>query len=432
MKMKISSNLNLTSLNSEPKNIKSKFNSQSFDDKKDYSTTSKKDTSFKSALNEKSNKKVDDSSKSYDKDLDKKIQEKDKDVDIKKKINEIKEKSDNLSKDELVELLNSIFNMLSSAKDQNIDLKELNSDLLNSIIDKLGKEGSDLSKLLDNLLNASKNSLTELLSSDTKELLKNLLTKLEQKLDKDTDLSNKVKDLMSQISNNLESKENKTSDFNTSFKNFQQNANSSMSEKNTGEEKVGKNNASDEDAFLNKLLNNDKEDNTLNKINLVATRNEINANNVETTSETMTINKATMGEDLIRSVKFMMTNAMKELTVKIAPKHLGELTISLIQENGIMKANIKAHSKETLELLSQNLVEMKKAITDQNIKVADVNVELYQEDTTFFKDEGFGSGLAKDNEKQNSSNNKRTSHIDAIDIEDDATEILNSNLDFLA
>ena len=73
---------------------------------------------------------------------------------------------------------------------------------------------------------------------------------------------------------------------------------------------------------------------------------------------------------------------------------------------------------------------MKKAIGEQNIKVADVNVELYQEDTTFFKDEGFGSGLAKENQKQN--NNREASEIDSIELEDDVTEDLNSNLDFFA
>ncbi|WP_252233986.1 flagellar hook-length control protein FliK [Clostridium sp. ZS1] len=426
MKMNISSNLNLTSLNAEPKKTSSKVNSESSNNDKNHTTKSKDDTSFKDVLNEKSSTKVE-SKNIKDKVVNENVN--DEDVDVEEKINEIEEKIDNASKDEIIEMLNSIFNMLSSVKDENIDVKDLNSDILNSIINNLGKENSDLPKLLENLLTASESPLTNLLNSDNKDLLNKLLSKLGNKLDEDTDVSNKVKDLMSQISSSLENKENKTSNFNTAFKNFEQNANSQMNNQNVEEEKVPTS-TSDEDDFLNKLLNNNKDDSVLNKINLLSSRNEINSNNVAVPTESVTINKATMSDDLIKNVKLMITNFMKELTVKINPKDLGQVTISLIQENGIMKANIKANSKETFELLSQNLVEMKKAIGEQNIKVADVNVELYQEDTTFFKDEGFGRGLAKENQKQN--NNREASEIDSIELEDDVTEDLNSNLDFFA
>ncbi|MBN1034654.1 flagellar hook-length control protein FliK [Clostridium botulinum] len=434
MKMNISSNLKLTSLNAEPKKTSSKVNNVSSSNDKNNTTKSKDDTSFKDVLNEKSSTKVE-----TKKDDSKNIKDKvevtdenvnDKDVSVEDKINEIEEKIDNASKDEIIEMLNSIFNMLSSVKNENIEIKDLNTDILNSIINNSGKENSNLSKLLENLLTASESPLTNLLNSDNKDLLNKLLSKLGNKLDEDTDVSNKVKDLMSQISSSLENKENKTYNFNTAFKNFEQNANPQMNNQNIEEEKVPTS-TSDEDDFLNKLLNNNKDDSVLNKINLLSSRNEINSNNVAASTESVTINKATMGDDLIKNVKLMITNSMKELTVKINPKDLGQVTISLIQENGIMKANIKANSKETFELLSQNLVEMKKAIGEQNIKVADVNVELYQEDTTFFKDEGFGRGLAKENQKQNS-NNGETSEIDSIELEDDVTEDLNSNLDFFA
>ncbi len=427
MKMNISSNLNLTSLNAEPKKTSSKVNSESSNNDKNHTTKSKDDTSFKDVLNEKSSTKVE-SKNIKDKVVNENVN--DKGVNVEDKINEIEEKIDNASKDEIIEMLNSIFNMLSSIKDENIDVKDLNSDILNSIINNLGKENSDLPKLLENLLTASESPLTNLLNSDNKDLLNKLLSKLGNKLDEDTDVSTKVKDLMSQISSSLENKENKTSNFNTAFKNFEQNANSQMNNQNIEEEKVPTS-TSDEDDFLNKLLNNNKDDSVLNKINLLSSRNEINSNDVAVPTESVTINKATMGDDLIKNVKLMITNSMKELTVKINPKDLGQVTISLIQENGIMKANIKANSKETFELLSQNLVEMKKAIGEQNIKVADVNVELYQEDTTFFKDESFGRGLAKENQKQNS-NNGEASEIDSIELEDDVTEDLNSNLDFFA
>ena len=81
----------------------------------------------------------------------------------------------------------------------------------------------------------------------------------------------------------------------------------------------------------------------------------------------------------------MSNNGLKELTVKVNPGNLGEITIKLVQEDGVMKANLKANSKETTDLLSQNLADIKKQLGEQNIKIADVNIELYQDDTTFFK-----------------------------------------------
>lgn len=421
--MNINSKLNVTSLNGETKNVSQSSNN--IQDKK-YIKKDDKVKDFKRVLNERANNKNNDireNSKLDDEESD----SKDKDI---------KEKIENSSKDELIEIINSIFNMLSSVNNNDADSKSINSNVIELIMNNTDKQTSskDLSKLLDNLMDASKNSLKDILSSDNKDLLKSLLNKLGDKLDEGTELSNKIKDLMNQVCNSLENKENKENkdlSFNSTFKNFDQNANSQTSKENINEEKVV-NNSSGEDDFLNKLLKGKKEDNILNKINLVASRNEVNLNNVQNAGQSTVINKTTMGEDLIKNIKFMMNNAMKELTVKINPKDLGQLTISLIQENGIMKANIKANSKETFELLSQNLIQMKKAITEQNIKIADVNVELYQEDTTFYKDESFQRGLDRDNEKQNKNNNRQTSEIESIQLDDEVTEDLNSNLDFFA
>lgn len=418
--MNINLKLNVTSLNGETKNVSQSSNN--IQDKK-YIKKDDKVKDFKRVLNERANNKNNDireNSKLDDEESD----SKDKDI---------KEKIENSSKDELIEIINSIFNMLSSVNNNDADSKSINSNVIELIMNNTDKQTSskDLSKLLDNLMDASKNSLKDILSSDNKDLLKSLLNKLGDKLDEGTELSNKIKDLMNQVCNSLENKENKDLSFNSTFKNFDQNANSQTSKENINEEKVV-NNSSGEDDFLNKLLKGKKEDNILNKINLVASRNEVNLNNVQNAGQSTVINKTTMGEDLIKNIKFMMNNAMKELTVKINPKDLGQLTISLIQENGIMKANIKANSKETFELLSQNLIQMKKAITEQNIKIADVNVELYQEDTTFYKDESFQRGLDRDNEKQNKNNNRQTSEIESIQLDDEVTEDLNSNLDFFA
>ncbi len=124
---------------------------------------------------------------------------------------------------------------------------------------------------------------------------------------------------------------------------------------------------------------------------------------------------------------------MKELTVKINPGDIGEITIKLIQEDGVMKANLKANSKEGTMLLSQNLADIKKQLIEQNIKIADVNVELYQEDTTFFSEQGFGRQLSEDQGKSNN-NNQNTSSIIGTEEELNNNNIVsnNNNIEFFA
>ena len=121
----------------------------------------------------------------------------------------------------------------------------------------------------------------------------------------------------------------------------------------------------------------------------------------------------------------MSNNGLKELTVKINPGNLGEITIRLIEEDGVMKANLKANSKETTALLSQNLADIKKQLGEQNIKIADVNIELYQEDTTFFNEQGFGRQLSE--EQGRSNNSTKNTANDATVTEDDLIDNSASN-----
>ena len=146
-----------------------------------------------------------------------------------------------------------------------------------------------------------------------------------------------------------------------------------------------------------------------------------------------TINSVSFANDLIQDVKLMISNSLKELTVKINPGNLGQMTISLVEENGVMKANLKATSKETVELLAQNLVDIKKQLADQNIKIADVNIELYQDDTTFFKQKDFEGEMQREHNGQ--VKNSESNGVDSIAEEELAEEEMasdDSSINFLA
>nr|WP_276576119.1 flagellar hook-length control protein FliK [Oceanirhabdus seepicola] len=82
----------------------------------------------------------------------------------------------------------------------------------------------------------------------------------------------------------------------------------------------------------------------------------------------------------------MTVNDMKELTLKIVPKELGEISIKLIMDSGVMKAKISAVNKDTYNLIQNNSANIMEKLNENNIKIQNVEVSIYQEDTLFHKD----------------------------------------------
>lgn len=110
--------------------------------------------------------------------------------------------------------------------------------------------------------------------------------------------------------------------------------------------------------------------------------NELSSN--ETLGK-LVINKNTMNTDIIKSIKYMELNNVKDLTVKIMPKELGEVFIKLTMEGGIMKANIGASTKDAYNLLNSNMQLIEDKLQNSGIKVQELSLNIYNEDTTFFK-----------------------------------------------
>ena len=294
-------------------------------------------------------------------------------------------------------------------------------------------------------------TLLELLSSenakssfDSESLtsMKDLLSNLQGQLSDESKVSDKMKDglgdIISKLTDMIDDANNNGKKVLTLEemlnKGYSQDQSSNESENN--EMFSGKKETSKEDKFLNSLLDDNKDNSVDNKINLFASRTQ-NVQGQNTVVRGLTVNKATFTQDLIQDVKYMSTNNLKELTVKVNPGNLGEITIKLIQEDGLMKANLKANSKETTALLSQNLAEIKKELGDQSIKISEVNIELYNEDTTFFKDGGFGGTLSQEQGRDENKSSSTDASRRSLEIQNDEDLFENNaeidtTLDFLA
>ena len=146
-------------------------------------------------------------------------------------------------------------------------------------------------------------------------------------------------------------------------------------------------------------------------------------------NEPVTVTKETASIDIVNNIKYMSRNLIQQLTVKVYPKELGEVTIKLLSEEGIMRADIKATSKETYNLLNSNLEEIKKYLNNENIEIKEVNISLYNEDTTYFSGQGFQEDNSENNERIFSEidNYTTSSNVDIeeeIEINDSAVNLL--------
>lgn len=155
----------------------------------------------------------------------------------------------------------------------------------------------------------------------------------------------------------------------------------------------------DETEFLKDLVNNagadsskqNSETNSINKVNnFMNMLNEVKENPEVKIADKPVINKETILNDVIKTVKYMETNNVKDLTVKINPKDLGELVIKLTSEGGVMKANITASTKEAYSILNSNIDRISSELNNQDIKVHNLSLSLFDSNTANHNSSGNG------------------------------------------
>lgn len=291
-----------------------------------------------------------------------------------------------LSESQLANLYSKLKNEIGETLENTLNSSNLKDMSLDDIISKLNEKVNEV--LDESQLNLSK--VSDDGNSDFKEQIVNLLkAKLlqgESKYNLEPDKAESLT-LKSFINDEMQSKLN--------FKvveNADANGKSNFQESNN------------EDKFLQDLASGSKNGvsskldkvvsfmNGFNKINDLSGLNEVNQN--------VTINKNTFVNDIIKSVKFMEQSNMKEMTVKIMPRELGEVIIKLTMENGLMKANITANNKEAYNLLNSNIQEINNKLGNGEIKIQNFTVDIYNGDTTFFSREN-----SKGQERQSTSGN---------------------------
>lgn len=276
-------------------------------------------------------------------------------------------------------------------------------------------------------------SNAETLQSEVKENNKELITQIKNLLNENEQVSNLSeasnndnKEIFNNKMQNIISKNVESKEENIDVKNYTS-SDSNNSSNNFEESK--------DEKILKSILNDkDLSSTTINRnVTFAGTFNNVNA--LDGLKEAAKLVKAEhLAEDIIQSVKYMETNNIKELTVKINPRNLGELSIKVIQEDGVLKAQIKATTKEGYDLLSRNASIINKELSNQNLKIQNVNISL-NNDTTFFKGSSFEGNANNFSQNEASNKNAKNNVNGVLDedevLEDNEAEIIN-NINMLA
>ncbi|KOA21011.1 flagellar hook-length control protein FliK [Clostridium homopropionicum DSM 5847] len=347
--------------------------------------------------------------------------------------------------------------LLQNLLNGKLDLKELNVESIknSNILEGLSKELSvKLIDMLKQQFSIPENKANSLYESFNKEIMsilnnslseenlnnlsvKDILSVLSEKISKEVYSSNIGMGLMNvrneqslkeKVQEILEAKLSNSNSIQEVKTQIAANTtSSSQSEGNDLNSSSGK-----EDKFLKELANLDKGE-VDTKMDKVASfinglNRTITTTNTAEVAKNITLSRETFVEDVIKSIKFMDQNNIKEMTVKIVPRELGEVIIKLTLENGAMKANITANNKEAYNLLNSNLQEISSKISNTEIKIQNFSMDLYNGDTTFFSNEN-----SKEDRRQYENNStklksKGSSISDEIETVDSTNRSENSSL----
>lgn len=309
---------------------------------------------------------------------------------------------------------NKISNFFKTKEGNENTLKNIVALLTQSENEPLGKSIESILPSLEKLLTPkelSKDSLVEPVSEKPQQnALENVLSsKIREML-----LSNKAKGEVNppKAQFTTQKEEAVQNSFSTEVKPLNK-----LFEDNKGKSGVAEKDFLKENSILDKLVEGDKADSKVSRTtNLISAlgdnRFNIEMNNVSKNSPIF-LTKTNLNEDLIKAIKFMNANSIKDLSVKIYPKELGEVVVSVTMEQGSLKAMIKATNKDTVDLLNFGLRDLNDKLTTNNIKIESLDIGLYNEDTTFFSKEGNRGQEQQSRE----SNNKKVS----FEIEEDKT-----------
>lgn len=137
-------------------------------------------------------------------------------------------------------------------------------------------------------------------------------------------------------------------------------------------------------------------------------------NNLSDISHIKEIRKEFINEDIVQTIKYLKSNGIEEIKIKITPRELGEMTIKLIKNIEETKVAITITKEDIFDLVKKNISEISKHLNDLNIKVKDIVVEIKQD-----SQKDFNNNLSQDFNKNNQQDKQRKSRYKSIKLKNE-------------
>lgn len=134
-------------------------------------------------------------------------------------------------------------------------------------------------------------------------------------------------------------------------------------------------------------------------------------------------------DQVLKNIKGKITHENSQISMILKPANLGRVTLNVINQNGVLSAEIKTETKQAAEALNKNIEELKNTLKEQGVVCANLVVKVeenaktnnnmnFQQNFKEFKDETSHNGASNGNNNQE---NKQT-------YEENITEVM----DFLS
>lgn len=111
-----------------------------------------------------------------------------------------------------------------------------------------------------------------------------------------------------------------------------------------------------------------------------------------------------INDEAIKNIKFMKMEDIKELSVKLRPKELGDMHIKLLQENDTLRAIITVSDKDVYSIMNKNLSELKQHIEMFNVK----EISIVVESENSYSSDSFDKSFEDNKRNEHNSNNRNT------------------------
>lgn len=88
-----------------------------------------------------------------------------------------------------------------------------------------------------------------------------------------------------------------------------------------------------------------------------------------------------IAHQVIDKIDISTIDQMKEIKLQLSPRELGELTIRLLEKNGVISADISVDNEKAKAIMQNEIEVLKQALQEQGLEVSDIQVDIRQNDT---------------------------------------------------